>query len=62
MQYPYLTELKEGFERFLEIMPRAFSPDIQQAFEGSVDLAKEFGVSSEEILDSKEKLNAFFMD
>ena len=47
---------------FMELLNRAFAPDIGVAFEGSIDLAKSCGVPVDEILDSKEKIASFFMD
>ena len=46
----------------MELLDRAFAPDIRIAFEGSIDLAKSCGVPVDEILDSKEKIASFFMD
>ena len=57
-----LKQLKESFDRFLSIMTQAFSPDIEQAFVGSIELAKDFGVPDDEILDTKEKVSAYFLD
>ncbi len=47
---------------FMDLLDRAFVPDIHLAFVGSVDLAKACGVPTEEILDSKEKIVSYFMD
>ncbi|MFD8247691.1 hypothetical protein [Nocardia sp. NPDC059691] len=41
---------------------RAFSPDVHVALAGSVELAMELGVASDEILDSDEKVDAYFLD
>lgn len=40
----------------------AFVPDVRLAFEGSIELAAACGVPIEEILDSKEKIDSYFMD
>ena len=43
----------------MELLDRAFAPDIRVAFEGSIDLAKSCGVPVDEILDSKEIIASF---
>ena len=58
----FINELNENMKLFMDILERAFSPDISEAFEGSVALAKEMGVPTEEILDTKEKVFSYFMD
>lgn len=57
-----LEQIREQMIRFMAILERAFSPDIQMAFAGSIDLAREMGVPQEEILDSEEKLYSYFME
>ncbi len=47
---------------YLELLERAFSPDVGIALLGSVDLAKSLGVPTEEILDSTEAIHTFFLD
>lgn len=46
----------------MEILEQLYSVDINVAFEGSVKLAKYYGIPDEEILDSKKKLVSYFMD
>ena len=58
----YLHDLSESMQVFMDILDRAFAPDIRVAFNGSVELAKELGVPTEEILDSKEKVFSYFLD
>lgn len=58
----FINELNENMRLFMDILERAFAPDISEAFEGSVALAKEMGVPTEEILDTKEKVFSYFMD
>ena len=58
----FINELNENMKLFMDILERAFAPDISEAFEGSVTLAKEMGVPTEEILDTKEKIFSYFMD
>ncbi|GGK65082.1 hypothetical protein GCM10011591_41670 [Nocardia camponoti] len=40
----------------------AFSPDVQVALTGSIELALELGVDAAEVLDTDEKTLAFFLD
>ena len=62
-QYQKLVdEIGKDTKLFMELLNRAFAPDIRVAFEGSIDLAKSCGVPVDEILDSKEKIASFFMD
>ena len=58
----FLDELTKDMELFMNILDRAFAPDVRIAFSGSVELAKEMGVPADEILDSKEKIVSYFMD
>ena len=57
-----ILSLSEDMKKYMDILERAFSPDIRIAFAGSVDLAREMGVTTEEIIDNKEKLYAYFLD
>lgn len=58
----FVSEICKDTQIFMELLDRAFAPDICLAFEGSVDLAKSCGVPVDEILDSKEKITSYFMD
>lgn len=58
----FVDEIGKDTKLFMELLNRAFAPDIRVAFEGSIDLAKSCGVPVDEILDSKEKIASFFMD
>lgn len=58
----FVDEIGKDTKMFMELLDRAFAPDIRVAFEGSIDLAKLCGVPVDEILDSKEKIASFFMD
>ncbi|MGK8485746.1 hypothetical protein [Nocardia asiatica] len=57
-----LEKLGQSMSDYLGLLERAFSPDVQVALIGSVELATELGVASDEILDSDEKLDAYFLD
>lgn len=54
--------LMKDLEMYMGFLEEAFSADVNVAFWGSVKLAKHVGVPYEEILDSKEKVQAYFMD
>lgn len=58
----FVDEIGKDTKLFMELLNRAFAPDIRVAFEGSIDLAKSCGVPVDEILDSKEKIASYFMD
>ena len=55
-------ELAGEMQKFLEILDRAFAPDVQLAFAGSVELARQMGVPGEEVLDTREKIASYFLD
>ncbi len=57
-----LTALESTMAGYIDLLERAFSPDVEIALLGSVGLAVELGVGSEEVLDSEEKVAAYFLD
>ncbi|WP_449372661.1 hypothetical protein [Arthrobacter psychrolactophilus] len=57
-----IATLEASMCGYLAILERAFDPDIQLAFLGSIELAMEMGVPTEEILDRNEKALAYFLD
>lgn len=62
-EYQELIEkLDASVSEYLAVLDRAFSPDVQIALLGSVELALEIGVASEEVLNSNEKVLAYFLD
>lgn len=58
----YVEQLNRCFAQYLELLDAAFDPDIEKALDGSVALAKYMGVPEEEILDSYEKIESYFLD
>ena len=58
----FIKALNDNMAKYLDILDRAFSPDIRMAFVGSIELAKELGISDAEILDTKEKIDSYFLD
>lgn len=57
-----VNHLDHSMADYLGVLERAFSPDVAVALLGSVELARELGVASEDILDSQEKVLAYFRD
>lgn len=55
-----VNNLNDSLTIYLELISNAFDPDVNVAFEGSVNLAKYYGVPSEGILDSYEKVERYF--
>ena len=60
--FVYFNEIMCDLELFMRIIERAFVPDMRIAFAGSIELARAMGVPSDEILDSQEKIIAYFND
>ena len=57
-----IDELDASMAAYLSVLERAFSPDVEAALLGSVDLARSVGVETELILDSEEKVRSYFLD
>lgn len=57
-----IEKLDASMSDYLEVLERAFAPDVEVALLGSVELALELGVASEEILNSDEKVLAYFLN
>lgn len=57
-----IEKLDASMSDYLGVLERAFSPDVEVALLGSVELALELGVASEEVLNSDEKVLAYFLD
>ncbi|WP_043655665.1 hypothetical protein [Nocardia thailandica] len=57
-----LEQLDRSMSDYLGLLERAFSADVRVALAGSVELARELGVRAEEILDSEDEIDAFFLD
>lgn len=61
-EYQELIEkLNANMSHYFGVLERAFSPDVEVALLGSVELALELGVASEDVLDSKAKVLAYFL-
>ncbi|GAA1463600.1 hypothetical protein GCM10009619_42670 [Williamsia maris] len=57
-----IDKLDAGMSDYLSVLERAFSPNVEIALLGSIELALELGVAAEEVLDSSEKVLAYFLD
>lgn len=57
-----IDSLNSGMIAYFALLDRAFDPNPALAFEGSIALAQQLGVPSEQILDTREKVRAFFVD
>lgn len=58
----YIDELNMAMKKYYGLLQRAFSPDYEEAFDGSVALAKYVGVPSREILKNKNEIDHYFLD
>ena len=58
----YVSSISEYMISFMSLVDKAFAMDPFVAFSGSIKMAKLLGVPSDETLDSKEKIYAYFMD
>lgn len=56
-----VLEIQSKLEKFIELEKFAFDEDVNIAFEGSINLAMEIGVSKEKILMTKQDIDDFFL-
>lgn len=57
-----LQHLNATLDSYLDVLGRAFSPDVRVAFAGSIELARQVGVAPENVLDTEAKIAAYFLD
>jgi len=57
-----IDRLDENLFDYLGLLERAFSPDVELALGGSVELALQLGVAAEDVLDSEDKAFSYFLD
>lgn len=57
----FIDALSENLLEFMGILERAFTVNPVSALRGSVELARRMGVPEDEILDSREKIEAYFL-
>ena len=58
----YIDKINKELLCFLEIIEQLYSCKVMVAFDASIKLAESLGVPVEEILDSREKIQAYFCD
>jgi hypothetical protein len=58
----FKSDLTAESAEFQKLMDKAFDPDFRVSLMGSVELAQSLGIEEEEILDTVEKIDAFFLD
>lgn len=57
-----IQRLNESLFNYFTVLERAFSPDLQVALIGSVEFARELGVPTEDLLDTRDKARSYFLD
>ncbi len=57
-----VNRLDASMADYLAVLERAFSPDVEVALLGSVDLALTLGVVADDVLDSEQKTFTYFLD
>lgn len=57
-----IAQLNTTFINYMDLLAFAFSPDVEQALKGSAELARQMGVPTEEILDSRESIVDYFVN
>ena len=57
----FLEKLNKSLNMFTDLLDRAFTTEITTAFLGSAEYAKRIGVPNDEILDSKIKIDKYFL-
>lgn len=57
-----VDRLDESLADYLAVIERAFSPDVQAALHGSVELALAVGIASDDVLDSEQKIRTYFLE
>lgn len=56
-----VLEIQKDLKRFTDLERLAFDENVNNAFVGSIDLAREVGVSSNKILKTKEDIDNYFL-
>lgn len=59
--FKVVLEIQNALEKFKDLEKLAFDENVNIAFAGSVNLATEMGVSSNQILKTKEDIDNFFL-
>ena len=58
----FIEKIKQEVDLYMQIVEKLYSPDIHAVFEGTIEMAKFYGVPENEILDSQEKIDNYFTD
>ena len=58
----FIEKVKQEVDLYMQILEKLYSTDVQEIFEGSIKMAEFYGIPSDEILDSKEKIDNYFND
>ena len=58
----FIEKVKQEVCLYMEILEKLYSTNVQEVFESSIKMAKLYEIPSNEILDSKEKIDKYFMD
>lgn len=58
----YLSELEKETERFDTLIEKAFYPEFENMFIGSVELARNSGIKETEIIKTEEDVDEFFLN
>lgn len=58
----YIDDLNRAMSEYYGLLQRAFSPNYEEAFNGSIALAQYIGVPSEEILKNRGEVDQYFLD
>ena len=57
-----LEEINAEFEKYSSAVEIAFDEDVNRAFEGSIELALDAGVSKDELLKNKQDIDNYFLN
>ena len=57
-----LSRLRENMAVYIELLGKAFSPNVARAFSGSIELAASLNVPDDEILHTRKEIDGFFLN
>ena len=58
----FIEKVKQEIYLFMKILEKLYSPNVQEIFDASIEMAKHYDVSGDEILDTKKKIDNYFMN
>lgn len=56
-----MDDLNRAMTVYLELLERAFDPDIEVAFQSAIELAQSVGVEEEKILKNMDDIDRYFL-